>query len=180
MKKQILNDILGRHQLSFLKQLLGLYKTVLKYNKRKIPSDAELQSLLRKRDIRFVVALDGDQVVGGLTAHLLPSAFGDGRSFYIQDLAVKKKYQRRRVGTGLVRTLVFESRVYKHRDIFVQTSLSNKSAINFFKSRGATPTAGFHFTQEHVIKVPKYKIVKVGGKEYISAVTPPKKGMVRL
>ncbi|CAN5342281.1 hypothetical protein BH10BAC4_BH10BAC4_05630 [soil metagenome] len=180
MKKQILTDILGRHQLRFLKQLLGIYKTVLKYNKREIPSDSELQSLLRKKDIRFIVALEGDKVVGGLTAHLLPSAFGDARSFYIQDLAVAKKYQRRRIGTGLVRTLVFESRAHRHRDIFVQTSLSNKSAINFFKSRGGTPTAGFHFTQEKVIKVPKYKLFKVDGKEYYSALPVPKKGMVRL
>ncbi len=154
MKKNIINSILTRTQVGLLKQLLGVYKTVLN-NKVSIPSDSDLQTLLRKKDILFVVALDGDTVVGGLTAHLLPSVFADAKSFYIRDIAVKKKYQRQGVGSQIIKTLIYECRAFRHKDIYVQTELSNKIAIKFFKSNRATLTAGFHFTYDDVIKVPR-------------------------
>ena len=175
MKYKFIGDILGRHQTDFLRQLLTIYKSVLKYNKSVIPSDTDLRSLLRKKDIRFIVALDGNTVVGGLTAHLLPSVFGDPRTFYIQDIAVKKKYQRQGAGAHVIQTLIYECRAFRHESIFVQADLSNKAAIQLFKAKGATPTAGFHFTYENVIKVPKYKVVKRGGELFYTEVKRKKR-----
>jgi ribosomal protein S18 acetylase RimI-like enzyme len=151
----IIASYIFRNETDRLKELLKILKTARRYPKELSPSDEELNSVLRKKNLVFYVALDGKKIVGGAIAHALPSVFGEERSLYVQDIAVKKNYQRKKVGTHLMKCLVMECRAYQYKNIFLQTTLSNKIAIKFFKSRKATPTQGFHFEYDTVIKVPK-------------------------
>ncbi len=69
------------------------------------PGDAYLTDLLDSDTFVALVALDGDQVVGGLAAYELKK-FEQARSeFYIYDLAVNETHQRRGIATALIRRL---------------------------------------------------------------------------
>ncbi|CAN5164211.1 hypothetical protein BH09BAC3_BH09BAC3_38400 [soil metagenome] len=152
---KFIGALLFRNDVDRLRDLLTILKSVAGYPRGITPSEENLKSVLRKKNTVFYVAMDGDTVAGGVVAHVLPSVFGEPTSLYIQDIAVKKKYQRQKAGTLLIKCLIMHCRAFGHKNIYVQTKQSNKIAGKLFKSRNATPTQGFHFEFDKVIKVPK-------------------------
>ena len=69
------------------------------------PSDAYLEGLLDKEHVVALVALKGDEVVGGLVAYELEKFERARREVYIYDLAVGAAHQRQGVATALIRHL---------------------------------------------------------------------------
>ena len=63
------------------------------------PSDAYLQGLLAKEHVIAIVAVTGDEVIGGLVAYELDKFERMRREFYIYDLAVGAVYRRRGIAT---------------------------------------------------------------------------------
>src|SRR5688572_8779797 len=66
------------------------------------PSDAYLESLLAKEHVIALVALAGEQVVGGLVAYELEKFERARREIYIYDLAVAETHRRRGIATSLI------------------------------------------------------------------------------
>jgi ribosomal protein S18 acetylase RimI-like enzyme len=94
-----------------------------------------------------VVAMKGDEVVGGLAAYELDKFEQDRREIYIYDLAVAESHRRRGVGTGLIRelrTIASERNAYV---ILVQADMEDGPAIAFYEGLGAKETA-YHFDIE--------------------------------
>ena len=124
---------------SLLKELLAVFgeafEDVPTYQGA-VPDDAYLQALLRKPHFIAVVAREGTKVVGGLAAYELEK-FEQARSeIYIYDLAVSEAHRRRRVATGLIRTL---GRIAKERGayvMFVQADRQDEPAIRLYASLG--------------------------------------------
>jgi aminoglycoside 3-N-acetyltransferase I len=69
------------------------------------PSDAYLEGLLAKEHVIALVALAGEEVLGGLVAYELDKFERARREFYIYDLAVAAEHRRRRIATALIEHL---------------------------------------------------------------------------
>lgn len=69
------------------------------------PGDDYLAGLLAKEHVVALVALAGDEVVGGLVAYELDKFERARRELYIYDLAVAAPYRRRGIATALISQL---------------------------------------------------------------------------
>ena len=67
--------------------------------------DAYLDRLLGRETFWALAAFDGEQIVGGLTAHTLPLTATEASAVFLYDLAVRRSHQRRGIGRELVRHL---------------------------------------------------------------------------
>ena len=111
------------------------------------PSDDYLTRLLSKQHFIAVVAVKGEEVVGGLVAYELDKFEQDRREIYIYDLAVVKSHRRRGVATGLIgelRRIASKRNVYV---IFVQANPEDAAAIALYESLG-TKEIAYHFDIE--------------------------------
>jgi aminoglycoside 3-N-acetyltransferase I len=147
---------LTRADVSLLKDLLRVFGEAfdqIDTYQHSVPSDGYLTRLLTKRHFIAVVAMEGEEVVGGLAAYELDKFEQDRREIYIYDLAVVESHRRRGVATGLIselRRIASERNVY---GIFVQADPGDSPAIALYESLGSKKTA-FHFD----IKVPTHSI----------------------
>jgi ribosomal protein S18 acetylase RimI-like enzyme len=100
------------------------------------PDDGYLCRLLGSENFMALIALTGDQVVGGLAGYVLPK-FEQARSeFYIYDLAVDSRRRRRGVATVLIerlRRLAASRGIYV---IFVQADHWENPAIALYTKLG--------------------------------------------
>lgn len=100
------------------------------------PDDAYLRRLLGSETFIAIAATEGERVVGGLAAYVLPK-FEQARSeCYIYDLAVDAGWRRRGVATAMIRrlqALAAERGIYV---IFVQADYGDDPAIALYESLG--------------------------------------------
>ena len=100
------------------------------------PSDAYLEGLLAKDHIAVVVAVAGEEVVGGLVAYELDKFERARREMYIYDLAVAETYRRQGVATALIEHL---REIAAARDawvVYVQADYGDDPAISLYEKLG--------------------------------------------
>jgi aminoglycoside 3-N-acetyltransferase I len=138
---------LARADVALLKHLLRVFGEAFgetETYQHSVPSDDYLTRLLDKPHFITVVAMAGDEVVGGLAAYEFDKFEQDRREIYIYDLAVAERHRRR----GVARTLIGELRtIASQRDvfvIFVQADPQDGPAIALYESLGTKHTA-HHF-----------------------------------
>ncbi len=106
-----------------------------------VPSDDYLTQLLSKQHFIAVVAMSGEDVIGGLAAYELDKFEQDRREIYIYDLAVVESHRRRGVATGIIGELM---RIASQRNVyivFVQADPEDGPAIALYESFGSKRTA---------------------------------------
>ena len=141
---------LARADTSLLKDLLQVFGDAfgeVETYQQSVPSDDYMARLLSKQHFIAVVAIKGEEVVGGLAAYELDKFEQDRREIYIYDLAVAEGHRRRGVATGMIGELgriALERNVYV---IFVQANLEDGPAIALYESLGTKETA-HHFDIE--------------------------------
>lgn len=140
--RQLANTDVGR-----LKDLLRVFGEAFgepATYQHSVPSNDYLARLLSKPHFIAVVAMAGDEVVGGLAAYELDKFEQDRREIYIYDLAVAERHRRRGVATALIgelRTIASQRDVYV---IFVQADPQDGPAVSLYESFGTKETA-HHF-----------------------------------
>jgi aminoglycoside 3-N-acetyltransferase I len=100
------------------------------------PSDAYLENLLGKEHVIAIVALEGEEVLGGLVAYELDKFERARRELYIYDLAVGAEHRRQGVATGLIEHL---REIAVRRDawvIYVQADYGDDPAIALYEKLG--------------------------------------------
>ena len=108
------------------------------------PKDDYLESLLGKAHIAVLVALTGEEVVGGLVAYELDKLERMRREFYIYDLAVAAAHRRRGIATALINHV---REIAARRDawvVFVQADYGDDPAIALYEKLGTREEA-LHF-----------------------------------
>ena len=130
---------LSGSDVELLKQLLnvfgGAFEDVATYQDA-VPGDDYLRALLQRPHFIALVAMNGDDVIGGLAAYQLDKFERDRREIYIYDLAVSEPHRRRRVATSLIvelKRLARERGVYV---IYVQADKGDEAAIRLYESLG--------------------------------------------
>jgi aminoglycoside 3-N-acetyltransferase I len=108
---------------------------------------AYVAGLLARRDFWAMAALDGREVVGGLTAHALPMTRSPEAELFIYDLAVRTDRQRQGIGRALVRATLELAHGEGLRVAFVAADDEDAHAIEFYRAIGgrASPVTFFTF-----------------------------------
>jgi aminoglycoside 3-N-acetyltransferase I len=148
---------LTRADVPLLKGLLGVFGEAfdeIDTYQRSVPPDDYLTQLLSKRHFIAVVAMKGEEVVGGLAAYELDKFEQDRREIYIYDLAVAQSHRRRGVATEMIRELRRIASKRKAYVIFVQADVWDGPAIALYESLGTKKTAN-HFDIEVHPPVPQ-------------------------
>ena len=109
-----------------------------------VPGDRYLLQLLAKPHFIVVVAMNEDEVIGGLAAYELEKFEQDRREIYIYDLAVAEAHRRRGIATGLIRELQRLARQRKAYVIYVQADRGDDPAIRLYESLGTREDV-YHF-----------------------------------
>lgn len=111
-------------------------------------SDAYLERLLARDDFWAFAALADDEVIGGLTAHVLMMTRQEGLELMVYDIAVHPDHQRRGVGRNLVDELRRVGREADIDTVFVLADDDDAHALDFYRALGATatPVTMFDFT----------------------------------
>ncbi len=100
------------------------------------PSDDYLDRVLAKDDVIVLVALDDDEVVGGLVAYELSKLEREWSEIYIYDLAVAEPHRRRGIATRLIEDLGDIARERGAWVIYVQADYGDDPAIQLYTKLG--------------------------------------------
>lgn len=126
-------------------QLIKLFEDVFAMENFEMPDNEHLEQLLGKSDFFVFVALENNEVVGGLTAYTLLQYYSRLPLVYIYDLAVKKTLQRRGVGKLLISRFTSYCKEIGIEEVFVQADKIDDYALEFYRSTGATEEQVVHF-----------------------------------
>ena len=131
--------LLGRGDVDRLRELLAVFGRAFEDSSTYAgaqPSGAYLSELLSGNQFIALAALDGETVIGGLTAYVL-AKFEQARSeIYLYDLAVAAEHRRKGVATALIEAL---KRLGAERGIsviFVQADRADLPAIALYRKLG--------------------------------------------
>ena len=126
-------------------QMLRLFENVFEMQDFQMQGAGYLTSLLARKDfIVFIVQHEG-MIVGGLTAHVLPSYYSESSEVYIYDLAVETTFQRKGIGKKLLLSLTEYCSLYGYKEFFVQADEPDTHALEFYLSAGGTAEKVVHF-----------------------------------
>ena len=100
------------------------------------PDTEYLRRLLASESFIALVALDGNDVVGGIAAYELQKFERQRSEIYIYDLAVAASHRRRGIATALVEVLRRTATQRGAYVIFVQADLGDDPAIDLYSKLG--------------------------------------------
>ena len=102
------------------------------------PSTQYLRSLLNSDNFIALVALDNEEIVGGLTAYELKKFEQERSEIYIYDLAVTEKHRRKGIAISLIEQLKLIASTRGVYVIFVQadTEIEDEPAIALYTKLG--------------------------------------------
>ena len=109
-------------------------------------SDRYLEGLLMRPEFWAVAAIDGDKVVGGLTAHTLPMTRSETSEILIYDIAVSQNYQRKGIGRLLMKALREAASQSGIQTVFVPADIEDLHAVHFYRAVGGVESQVAFFT----------------------------------
>jgi aminoglycoside 3-N-acetyltransferase I len=140
--KQLVNT-----DIDLLKQLLKVFGEAfndLDAYQSAIPSEAYLQTLLSKPHFIALVALNNNEVVGGLAAYVLEKFEQERSEIYIYDLAVAEPHRRKGIARNLINELRSIAKKINAYVVYVQADHGDDPAIKLYESMGVKEDV-YHF-----------------------------------
>lgn len=110
--------------------------------------DAWVKQLLARREFFAVAALDGEVVLGGVTAHVLPMTRSASSELFVYDLAVKPEHQRRGIGRALMKEVRALASAEGVTVSFVPADEEDEHALDFYRALGGAEARASIFTFE--------------------------------
>jgi aminoglycoside 3-N-acetyltransferase I len=126
-------------------QMLRLFEEVFEMQDFQMPRESHLKKLLRGKNFIAFIALHENAVIGGLTAHLLPSYYSASSEVYLYDLAVKASFRRKGIGKKLLQALMVYCGENNYKAFFVQADEADIHALEFYRATGGSPQKVVHF-----------------------------------
>lgn len=115
--------------------MIEMFNTVFE-EEPAIGSKTHLQRLLTDPHFIAIAALHEGEVLGGLTAYILPMYYSDSPEVLLYDMAVKTDYQRMGIGKALLRQLKRYCQQNAVGEFFVLAHEEDEHAIEFYRSTG--------------------------------------------
>ena len=113
---------------------------------RPLPDDY-VDALLARADFWALAALEDDEPVGGITAHVLPMTRSESRELFVYDVAVRDDRQRRGVGRAMLVELCAQAGRAGIESVFVAVADEDVHAMDFYRAVGGaeSPVTMFSF-----------------------------------
>ncbi|PBQ34407.1 hypothetical protein CNR22_22385 [Sphingobacteriaceae bacterium] len=102
------------------------------------PSDYYLRNLLVRDDFHMLVAMDGDKVVGGLTAFELPMYKEEVNEIFLYEIGVDETYRKRNIATELIECLKKIAAKRGIPEMYVGTEMNNVPARKLYQKTGGS------------------------------------------
>ncbi len=137
---------LGQDQVELFQELVRLFNKVFEWTEVQVASVDYCKKTLSSDNFIALAASKGDQLVGGITAHILPSYYSGKEEMFIYDLAVLESFQRKGIGTMLMNSLFEEARLRDLKVVFLDAENEDEEAINFYIKLGGERMNTSQFT----------------------------------
>ena len=113
---------------------------------RPLPDDY-VDVLLARADFWALAALEGEEPVGGITAHVLPMTRSPSRELFVYDVAVREDRQRRGIGRAMLVELIAQAAAVGIESVFVAVADEDVHAMDFYRAVGGaeSPVTMFSF-----------------------------------
>ncbi|GAB0157883.1 hypothetical protein CHRYSEOSP005_31730 [Chryseobacterium sp. Alg-005] len=121
-----------------LRLLEKLYVEVFEVENSQNPGLEYFKTLLKNDNFIYLIAENENEIIGGLTAYLMPSLHGH-LEVYVYDLAVKNNFQRRGVGTLLMQNIFETSKSMGATEVFLQADNIDEHALCFYRKLKGVP-----------------------------------------
>lgn len=131
---------LGSNDLEQMRDLLMCYSRAFEEQdlySRAPPDDDYLVRFLSREHVVVLAALDGSQVVAGITAYVLEKPEMRRSKLYLYDLAVDYCFRRQGIATALIEKLCETGKRLGAYEIFVQADYIDKPAVALYSKLGA-------------------------------------------
>ena len=109
-------------------------------------SDAYVDQLLSQSTFSAIAAFDENEMIGGLTAYVLPKTTSESSELFLYDIAVRKSHQRRGVGRLLMTALINEAADGGIEEVFVLADNEDVHALDFYRALGGRASQVILFT----------------------------------
>jgi aminoglycoside 3-N-acetyltransferase I len=136
---------LARSDAANFGRLVRLFREVFQMDDRNAVADDQLAPLLDdERFIAYAIIRNND-VLGGLTAYLLPGYYRPSCEVFIYDVAIHPDHQRKGLGWKLFTS--FQEYCGQHGlpEIFVSAHEEDTHALSFYRAMGAKAEKVVHF-----------------------------------
>jgi aminoglycoside 3-N-acetyltransferase I len=147
-KVKRLNEIsrLTKKSSKEFKELIKLFNDVFQEGNDLLPSDSYLENLLTNPYLMVYVTTIDNEIVGGLTAYILPKYNAEKSELFIYDIAVKPEFQRRGIGRSLISKIKEDCVNIDIDEIFVAANEEDDYALDFYRATDGRAEKAIHFT----------------------------------
>jgi aminoglycoside 3-N-acetyltransferase I len=142
---------LSKEDLSTFNRLITLFNLVFEEMEPAIATEASLLKLLNNNNFIVLAAMSGHEVVGGLTAYVLPMYYSDHSEVFLYDLAVNSQYQRMGIGKTLIHGLKEYCIKNGIKEFFVLAHEEDEHAVEFYRSTGGKSEKVINFLYETAV-----------------------------
>ena len=101
-----------------------------------IPSNDYLEQVLNTKYAHLWVALWNDEVVGGMTAYVLPMFDRMTKEVFLYEIGVIEKFQRKGIARALIQHLISACEAYHAECLYVATEVDNEAAKALYENTG--------------------------------------------
>jgi aminoglycoside 3-N-acetyltransferase I len=108
--------------------------------RRPLPDDY-VDALLARADFWALAAVEGDEPLGGITAHVLPMTRSPSRELFVYDVAVREDRQRRGIGRAMLVELTALAARAQIESVFVAVADEDVHAMDFYRGVGGAESA---------------------------------------
>ncbi len=137
---------LDSNDLETFKSLLLIYRQEFELEMTNI-SDEKLLEILKNSRVHIYVVQVNNEIIGGLTMHVLPYYYGQGDLGYIYDVAVIKSHQNQGYGKKLMSHVLECSKNLGMEEVYVEAEIEDLDAIEFYRRTPfSTELGAKHFT----------------------------------
>ena len=123
-------------EIALAKQFFLFFQTDDGINNPNIPPDEYIKKLLSKDDFHVIVALENNNVIGGLTAYELEMAYHETKEMFLYEIGVEPLYRKRGIAKELIEFLKNICMEKGITTIFVGTTTVNTAAMKLYESTG--------------------------------------------
>lgn len=102
--------------------------------------DEYLRRLLRDPYFWAIAAWDGEEIIGGVTAHEMRMTRDESSELFIYDVAVREEFQRRGVGRMMMAELRRRAAEQGIGTVLVAADDEDEHAIRFYRALGGQPS----------------------------------------
>jgi aminoglycoside 3-N-acetyltransferase I len=129
---------LTKSDLQLAKQLFIFFQQDDGVKKPSLGSDKYLLELISNKTYHIFVALDGETVIGGVTAYELPMFYKQVNEMFLYEIAVKPEYRRNGIAAALIETLKDFCIKKRIKCLFVGTEKKNLAAKELYLKTGGS------------------------------------------